>query len=125
MEFVMKRIPLAFVLGTIFFAFTGCGGGSGQGSENLQGADFHFGNLGGRAAISNPPVTTNSYNVTATGLTGSIAALFLTDTSPDLRETKIAFTSNRGGNEEIYLMNADGSGQTNLTNTAAQDFSPA
>ncbi|WP_203884821.1 hypothetical protein, partial [Planotetraspora kaengkrachanensis] len=29
---------------------------------------------------------------------------------------KIAFTSVRDGNDEIYVMNADGSGQTNLTN---------
>ena len=43
-------------------------------------------------------------------------------------ETKIAFVSDRDGNREIYIMNADGSGQTNLTNNAAEDlwatFSP-
>jgi len=39
--------------------------------------------------------------------------------------TKIAFTSERDGNDEIYVMNADGSGQTNLTNDAAVDCSPA
>ena len=33
---------------------------------------------------------------------------------------KIAFTSNRDGDDEIYVMNADGTGQTQLTfNTAA------
>ncbi len=38
--------------------------------------------------------------------------------SPD--GTKIAFTSDRDGNSQIYVMNAaDGSGQTNLTNNAA------
>ena len=31
-------------------------------------------------------------------------------------EGKIAFESHRDGNEEIYLMNADGSKQTRLTN---------
>lgn len=37
---------------------------------------------------------------------------------------KIAFSSERDGNREIYLMNADGSGQTRLTNTptANEDF---
>jgi len=30
-----------------------------------------------------------------------------------------------GINEEIYVMNADGSGQTNLSNNPAQDFSPS
>jgi TolB protein len=39
--------------------------------------------------------------------------------------SRIAFQSNRDGNWEIYVMNADGSGQTNLTNSSAMDISPA
>ena len=39
--------------------------------------------------------------------------------------SKIAFSSDRDGNNEIYVMNADGSGQTNLTNNPANDGSPA
>ena len=39
--------------------------------------------------------------------------------SPDGK--KIVFTSNRDGNSEIYVMNADGSGQTNLTRNGADD----
>jgi len=38
---------------------------------------------------------------------------------------KIAFHSDRDGNLEIYVMDADGSGQTNLTNNPALDFTPA
>ena len=38
---------------------------------------------------------------------------------------KIAFDTNRDGNEEIYVMNPDGTGQTRLTNNAASDFGPA
>jgi Tol biopolymer transport system component len=38
---------------------------------------------------------------------------------------KIAFVSNRDGNSEIYVMEADGSGQVNLTNHPAGDFSPS
>ncbi len=34
---------------------------------------------------------------------------------------KISFITNRDGNDEIYVMNADGSGQTNLTNNPASD----
>ncbi len=38
---------------------------------------------------------------------------------------RIAFRSNRDGNDEIYVMNADGSGQTNLTNHFAYDDYPS
>ena len=37
---------------------------------------------------------------------------------------RIAFESNRDSNFEIYVMNADGSGQTNLTRDPAADFDP-
>jgi len=38
---------------------------------------------------------------------------------------EIAFTSDRDGNQEIYLMKADGSGVTRLTNNKAYDDQPA
>jgi TolB protein len=49
------------------------------------------------------------------------------DWSPE--ETKIAFTYQVGGTEEIFVINADGSGQTNLTRTndnweSDPDYSP-
>ena len=37
---------------------------------------------------------------------------------------KIAFVSSRDGNDEIYVMNADGTNQTNLTNNPASDTAP-
>lgn len=37
---------------------------------------------------------------------------------------KIAFESERTGNDEIYVMNADGSGQTRLTDSSAFDGIP-
>jgi hypothetical protein len=43
--------------------------------------------------------------------------------SPD--GSKIAFVSSRNGNFEIYVMNADGSGQTRLTNNPANDIDPS
>ena len=43
--------------------------------------------------------------------------------SPD--GTKIAFTSERDGNNEIYIMNSDGSEQTRLTNNSADDWLPS
>jgi len=48
--------------------------------------------------------------------------LFAEDTAPaQLANTKIAFQSDRDGNWEIYVMNSDGSNQTNLTNNPADD----
>ena len=41
--------------------------------------------------------------------------------SPD--GAKIAFTSTRDGNSEIYVMNADGTGVVNLTNQPETNFS--
>lgn len=38
--------------------------------------------------------------------------------------TKIAFVSDRDGNDEIYVMNTDGSNQTNLTNSPKMDWYP-
>jgi TolB protein len=38
---------------------------------------------------------------------------------------RIAFTTDRDGNREIYVMNPDGTGQTNLTHNPAQERGPA
>jgi Tol biopolymer transport system component len=46
-------------------------------------------------------------------------------TFPGENGTKIAFTSDRDGNTDIYVMNAqDGSNQTRLTDNAASDALP-
>ncbi len=37
---------------------------------------------------------------------------------------KIAFVSDRNRNKEVYVMNSDGSNQTNLTNNPADDYAP-
>ena len=46
------------------------------------------------------------------------------DPSSGATEYKIAFESARDGNYEIYVMNADGSGQTRLTNSEGIDQRP-
>lgn len=62
----------------------------------------------------------------------AVAALLLGGAAPDRAGAtfpggngKIAFTSNRDGNGEVHVMNADGSGETNLTQNAADDTFPA
>jgi len=47
---------------------------------------------------------------------------FLPAVSPD--GTKVAFTSNRDGNSEIYIMNVDGTNMRRLTNHPAIDVAP-
>jgi TolB protein len=64
-----------------------------------------------------------------TRLTHSVGSDWLPAWSPD--GTKIAFTSDREDpgctficNEEIYVMNADGGGQTRVTSNPASDLGP-
>ena len=49
------------------------------------------------------------------------------ESSPAQQEavSQIAFVSERDGNSEIYVINSDGSGLTNLTNHPADDHAPA
>ena len=51
----------------------------------------------------------------------SIASAAYTVAAPVLASGQFASCLHRDGNEEIYLMNADGSGQTDLTNNPADD----
>ena len=74
----------------------GCGtGGSSKltDSANLNGADFKYGGLSGRAAITNPPITSSGHGATVTGIKGLITGLSLNDTSKNLAETRIAFST--------------------------------
>ena len=123
----------AVLLGSLL---TGCGSGSGgrpgsslgggdQNAGGSSGQEFTFGSLSGRAVLSNPPVTTNGYGATVTGLKGDISSLTLNDPSPNLAETRIAFYSLRDGHSEIYTMNADGSNQTRLTNNPEGNYFPS
>jgi uncharacterized repeat protein (TIGR01451 family) len=61
----------------------------------------------------------NTANNTATATTVVLSP------SPRLSPLgKIAFATDRDGNYELYVMNQDGSGQTNITNNAAHDCNP-
>jgi Tol biopolymer transport system component len=55
---------------------------------------------------------------------GKIISISVSSDLPNLSNTKIAFVSNRDGNDEIYLMNSDGTNQTRLTNNIGYDFNP-
>ncbi len=60
-----------------------------------------------------PPADTPTPESTAT----SVPPTNTPTTAPTTPPQQIAFVSNRDGNKEIYVMNTDGSGQTNLTNS--------
>src|SRR5947207_5107611 len=58
-------------------------------------------------------------------LVGFACLLFMPSSVFATGEGHIAFVSNRSGNNEIYVMNPDGTGVANLTNNAASDRLPA
>ena len=69
-----------------------------------------------------PTITTPPMFVEG-NLTNNAAVDQVPSWSPD--GTKIAFSSERDGNHEIYVMNTNGSNPTNLTNNAAVDQMPS
>ena len=84
--------------------------------------------------MTNTQTTRTSYSFRALVLVTAlalVASLLLTQAGKPARAAflgqngKIVFVSNRDGNQEIYTMNPDGSGQRNITNNPKQDSAPA
>ncbi|MCB0209685.1 MAG: serine/threonine-protein kinase [Anaerolineae bacterium] len=71
-----------------------------------------------------PPTETPTPGPTATATNTFTPAPPTATNTPDASRGKLAFQSSRNGNNEIYVMNLDGSGQTNLTNSPGDDRSP-
>lgn len=63
----------------------------------------------------------NLYSWVLTLLSLSVFGIF----AETPKTAKIAFTSTRDGNAEIYLMNPDGSEQVNLTQSRHHEIGPA
>ena len=68
-----------------------------------------------------PLLTTSTFSAPVAQTPHSIIYLPLVKLASPYR---IAFVSDRDGNMEIYVMNADGSSQTNLTNHPGYDTHP-
>ena len=71
--------------------------------------------------------STTNLRATATDQAGntSSCSAAVTYVEQSAQTQKIAFSSKRDGNDEIYSMNADGTSQTRLTNNPASDYDPA
>ncbi len=63
-------------------------------------------------------------SVTITATSGAASAKATVTVSPSLSPPGLAFVSQRDGNEEIYRMNPDGSGQIRLTDNPGRDLNP-
>jgi Tol biopolymer transport system component len=75
------------------------------------------------ARLCRPFVLTGLACAVVVGL--AFAACAEEEEATPVPSARIAFVSNRDGNEEVYVMKADGSGQTNLTNNVGDDSRPA
>lgn len=122
----MRKLCWGLILSAVVVG--GCGGGGGGAGKDPGGtADvaFELGKLSGRAASTNPPLTTNSPNITATSLTGLITLLRLRDQQLEKGEGRIVFSSRAGNqtgvNRELYSCNLDGSDLVRITNTPGID----
>lgn len=76
------------------------------------------------------PSTTYYFRVVATNSAGTTHGLVssfrtLPLPSPPVQGRRLAFFSYRDGNAEIYTMNVDGSGQTNITYNPSDDWDPS
>ena len=65
------------------------------------------------------------YNLAHLILVGVIAAVLTSLMVAVEAQSQIAFSSNRDGNPEIYVMDADGRNQRNITNHPDRDYSPS
>ena len=88
-----------------------------------------------RWATDAPTIASVDQTGLVTGASGGVAeivgtyagvgeSVFVTVLGDAALRNKIAFVSDRDGNEEIYVMNADGTGQTNLSQNDALDNDP-
>ena len=124
----MNRSTSLFTLLPVALLLAGCSGSSAPGAEGVPTTQS-FGPLTTRiVGAAQAPVTSSAANgANVTGIAGALVdQLTLNLTGPGtLSDTKLAFSSGRDGNNEIYSMNADGTNPTNLTNNLASDSAPS
>ena len=125
---MLTRLTLSVSLAALALALSGCSGSSAP-AVSPAPAPQSFGPLTTRIVGAAQPAVTSSgtRGANVTGIAGAlISDLTLNFEGPkSLKETRIAFASNRDGLSQIYTMNADGTNQANLTIDAEKNYSPA
>jgi TolB protein len=131
----MKRLTATLIALIGVLTLWGCGGGGSNvnGSANSpalsngSAADLSIGPFTTRTTSTlSAPVTAAGSGAVVTGVAGgTISSLVLNNPSPTLADTQIAFISNRSGHNQIYVMNQDGTNQTQLYTENADDTEPA
>jgi PKD repeat protein len=105
-----------------------------QSSGDIASWQWNFGD-GGASNEQSPSYTFNTpgdwvVNLTVTGTDGvstssSEATISVAPAGPPPDSSRIVFTTDRDGNSEIYVMNADGTNVQNLTDNPSGDSEPA
>lgn len=101
-DFFKFSLPLSATFVLVSTLLPGCSGGSGGPDTSVPTP------TGTPAPISSPTPAASPAPTTSAGVRG-----------------RVAFASNRDGNFEIYLMNADGTDQRRLTRNSTTDRAPA
>ena len=126
----MTRSRSLFVaLAPLFALLVGCGGSEATSAlgDDLTGITQDFGSLTTRTVgTAQSPVLSSGYGSIVIGVAGAtFSDISQSYVTKNLANTRIAFHSSRDGNYEIYVMNADGTGQTRLTSNTTYDVSPS
>ena len=108
-----KRGEPAYPVQTTNLAHEGC-------DEDLRDMGRRHGRLFAGFAVAAVAVVALVYGLSASGLIGGMTG---GDDAP--ASGRMAFVSDRGGDAEIYVMNADGSGIEQLTDNESGDNSPS
>ena len=129
-SFVVKQIlkvpAINGAIGEPITQYVGRESGLYQGLEKLMGSPEVAKAITQGVALAAEDLAIEAAGVDATWLANRIVeGLGQTPISAESALGRIAFVSGRDGNWEIYVMNADGSTQTRLTNNSASDLGPS
>jgi TolB protein len=109
-------------LGSLILGCGGASGPSGGGSGSVGGVSYSI-----VGAAQAPVSSSAAYGANVIGIAGAlVSSMTLNITGPpSIEDSKIAFSSQRDGNDEIYTMRSDGTGAFRVTNNPAPDTFPA